>query len=436
MKNYVLETIEKTIKENELINKGDHVVLGLSGGPDSLCLFSVLMELRDKAGFTLSTVHVNHGFRPGAAEEDQVFVEKLCEDAGIECMSVNIDCNAMADKLGLTSEEAGRLARYDAFDEAAEAHGGIVKIAVAQNLDDQCETMMFRLMRGTGPDGLAAIQYSRKSEKGFDIIRPLLDVDRKHIEEYCSSMDLSPRIDHTNAENAYTRNRIRNELIPYIEDSFNPEFKSALIRLSRSLNDDRRHFENETLKAMADVSADGVIDIEKYSSYDRSLRHRMLMGAMDSAGLTDDVSMVHVDAVDGLALKNETGKIIELPKGYIAEVSYGNLRIWNGEREEEAGEKKKVTALFSKDELMKEFGTCSYEIRKRAPGDYIHLASGRKKLKDLFIDMKIPRDERDELFVVAIGSEILWVPGIRYSSRYRAEKDDEKAIKVELFVNI
>ncbi len=434
MKNYVLKTIEETIQEHELINKGDHIVLGLSGGPDSLCLFSVFMELREQAGFTMEAVHVNHQLRPGEADEDQAFVEEFCREHGVTCTVFTKDCRAIAEKRGLTEEEAGRMIRYEAFDTVAERHGNPVRIAVAQNMDDQCETMLLRLMRGTGPDGLSAIQYCRTSEKGFSIIRPLLDVDRKHIEEYCREKNLHPRKDRTNCENRYTRNRVRNELLPFIEEKFNPEFKKALIRLSRSLAADREYFEKETAEAFRKISdEEGRIALSEYAQYPESIRKRMLMRMMEKAGLASDVFMVHVEAVDALALKNETGKRIQLPKGYVAEIQYGRLKIY-GEARDTA--KRKVTASFSRKALMEAFGTCEYEVRRRANGDYMYLNVGRKKVKDILMDEKIPREKRDELLVVAIGSEVLWIPGVRYGSRYRTDLSQEDVLTVEIFVNI
>ena len=220
--------ILNTVKERDLFKDGDHLVLGLSGGPDSLSLYNALLELmednirtRGRFGFsfTLHPVHVNHKFRPGAAEEDQAFCEKLTKtwneklaDA-YPVRSFVVDCNAMAKELGMTSEEAGRKARYDAFrtvgKEVMDSFGceaGKVKILVAQNADDQAETILFRILRGTGPDGLGGIAYKRDDESGFEVVRPILDITRDEIEKYCSEKGLEPRRDHTNEEALYARN--------------------------------------------------------------------------------------------------------------------------------------------------------------------------------------------------------------------------------------
>ena len=260
----VKKNIKNTIKKHNLINADEHIVIGLSGGPDSVCLFSVLNELKDELGITLHAVHVNHGFRPGAAEEDQQYVEQLCAEKGVECTSFIYDCNAIAQQEKLTSEEAGRKVRYESFLKVAERlmQGGCaddkmasgshiaphnkiapvpadkIKIAVAQNADDQAETVLFRLLRGTGTDGLAGIAY-RRYEQNIEVIRPLLDTWRKDIEAYCEEHGLQPRTDHTNLQQIYTRNKIRLDLIPYLQENFNANIMGTLGRLSRIASEDK-----------------------------------------------------------------------------------------------------------------------------------------------------------------------------------------------------
>ena len=164
--------IRRTIDEQNLISRGDHIVIGLSGGPDSVCLFHVLKGMAEEMMLTLHPVHLNHKFRPGAAEEDQAYVERLCSELGTPARVFTVDCKALAEELGMTSEEAGRKARYDAFYHVAEEVAGSctggdtgrVKIAVAQNANDQAETVMFRLLRGTGTDGLAGMQRLQRNQ--------------------------------------------------------------------------------------------------------------------------------------------------------------------------------------------------------------------------------------------------------------------------------
>ena len=436
MKTDVLKTVKETIRQNELIQKGDHIVLGLSGGPDSVCLFSVLGKLSEELDITLEAVHINHKFRPGAAELDAEYVQKICEEAGVICHQYETDCIQKAADEGLTVEEAGRIARYEAFDEVAGRHGGSVKIAVAQNADDQYETMLFRLMRGTGPDGLAAIQYERKSDRGFSIIRPLLDVEKKAILEYCEAEELSPRIDYTNEQTKYTRNKIRLELIPYIEENFNRGFKSSLSRLSSVLNDDRDYMWQQTAAAMEQVCKDGIADVKALAGFHRSIRTRVIMKLIEAAGLTEDVAMTHISTIDGLVCKNSPSGRVNLPSGFEAVFEYGVLRITNsGDNVREHNtEARKLTAVFDTDEIKKLHPEGEIVIRTRRPGDYIHIGTGSKKIQDLFVDLKIPKGKRDDIQLAAVDSEILWVAGYRYSSRYKVTADTKNTQTVEICV--
>ena len=199
--------IRETIREHNLIEHGDHMVIGLSGGPDSVCLFHVLLGMAEELELTIHPVHVNHRFRPGAAEADQDYVEKLTARSGLKTRVFTVDCSALAEQLGMTSEEAGRKARYDAFFQVAaeveEETGKKAKIAVGHNANDQAETVLFRILRGTGMDGIAGMAYARdeKREEGtFRVVRPMLDTWREDVEAYCEEHALAPVTDHTNKE--------------------------------------------------------------------------------------------------------------------------------------------------------------------------------------------------------------------------------------------
>ena len=363
--------IRRTVAEHNLIEDGDHIVLGLSGGPDSMCLFDVLLDMAKEMSLTIHPVHVNHKFRPGAAEQDQKFVEDICARNGLQCYSVTVDCNALADRLGMTSEEAGRKARYDAFYNAAcRAAGEIakgndqggktafarVKIAVAQNADDQAETVLLRLLRGTGTDGLAGIAYERlergpagqekspERETGasqtFKVIRPLLDTWRRDIEQHCEERELEPVIDHTNNEELYSRNRIRLDLIPYLESKYNENIKSGLVRLARISADDKDYFWNETeqkieeLRVKADVANEpaatdntGVIVLDRagLAGCHPSIRHRIVMKSFGMIGLENDITAERLKAADAIICRKQGEKKVEFPHGYLLTVARGKV---------------------------------------------------------------------------------------------------------------
>ena len=325
------DKIRKTIEEKGLIAQGQHIVIGLSGGPDSVCLFNVLKNISKELGLTIHPVHVNHKFRPGAAERDQQYVEELCRKNGLECDSFVVDCNVLAAETGMTSEEAGRKARYDAFYEVAERIAKdipkeSIKIAVAQNANDQAETVLFRLLRGTGTDGLAGIAYERE-ERGYKVIRPILDIYRDEIESYCEHNDLQPVIDHTNEESVYARNKIRNELIPYLEKEHNTNLKESLVRLARIASADKEYmwqqvedfYKNHARQGDGEVS----FDRELLAKAHPAIRHRAILKAFAFIGLESDVSEERIKAADAIIEKKQGPKTVQFPRGYVLEVAKG-----------------------------------------------------------------------------------------------------------------
>lgn len=347
------ERIRKTIEEHHLIEDKQHIVLGLSGGPDSVCLFHILTRLSRKMDIRIYPVHLNHKFRPGEAERDQKYAEELCRSMGFECRSFEVDCTRLAEELSMTSEEAGRKARYDAFYMTAEeiAAGLVrdgmseeearasVKIAVAQNANDQAETVLFRILRGTGTDGLAGIAYER-DERGFKVIRPLLDIYRYEIEEYCAKQGLQPVTDHTNGEMLYARNRIRLELIPFLEENYNENMKESLVRLARIASEDKEFIWQQTEKAYGelvlseDIPGDGadsqkggrvVMDREKLHAAPPALRHRLIMKAFARIGLEKDISEERIKSADSIISRKQAPKTVEFPHGYRLTVAKGQV---------------------------------------------------------------------------------------------------------------
>jgi tRNA(Ile)-lysidine synthase len=445
-----------------------HVIVGLSGGPDSTCLFHALASLRGALGFEISAVHVNHGLRPGDAERDALFAEELCRAQGAPFFGFERDVGALALALGVGAEEAGRDARYGAFFEtasrvAAEKGCGAsrVRIAVAHNRNDQAETVLMRIMRGTGPDGLAAMPYSRKSSGGFRVIRPLLDVPRTLIEEYCAAEGLSPARDLSNGEPIYLRNRIRLSLLPALESGYNENIVEALVRLASSAAGDREYFGMLTDKLLEEGrdAEDGSFSmpLAVFSEAHPALRRRLTVKCFERAGLLQDIGTVHLLAADALIESGRTGKLVEFPNGYRLSLRYGRLFFFRDdgkravsdvsappERTLKLGgfEENKALSVdiysyiikfslsavsrdnasaslpgraspgifeFDFDLLSAQHGEIS--IRRRRAGDFIRPAGmdGVKLIQDLFVDAKLPREKRDTTPLVALGNEILCV---------------------------
>lgn len=341
----VEKTVENTIRKHNLAAGDMHIVLGLSGGPDSVCLFDVLQrisEASDDMNFTIHPVHINHKFRPGAAEEDQLYTEQLCESRGLRCSTFVFDCGAIAQKLKLTSEEAGRKVRYESFAEVAseiEKNGvdrSRIAIAVAQNANDQCETVLFRIMRGTGTDGLSGIAYKRKDEWGYNIIRPLLDVYRSDIESYCQEAGLNPRIDHTNEEAVYTRNKIRLELLPYLRQNFNENVDATINRLAEIASEDSEYLNEQAQKIYEEACAwergsdslscsEAAVFTEPLNNIHVALRYRVYNIALGRVGLYDNISRAHIEAIERVRISSSPSASADVGGGYTAAKAYDKI---------------------------------------------------------------------------------------------------------------
>ncbi|MBR5516928.1 MAG: tRNA lysidine(34) synthetase TilS [Firmicutes bacterium] len=464
MKNKTLETIRK----HNLIEKGMHIVIGLSGGPDSVCLFDVLQSLSAEMDLKLYAVHVNHKLRPVAAEEDQAYVEALCEANEVPCHIVAEDCQKFAKQAGMTSEEAGREIRYKAFAEMAsrvEASGVSkekIAIALAHNANDQSETILFRIMRGTGTDGLAGIPYKRFDENGYAIIRPILDIKREEIENYCEERKLSPRIDHTNDENLYARNKIRNLLIPFMEENFNENIIETVNRLGKIAAEDRDYMEKQALSAYKDCREEEHCSASKVAMKCKSLlelhssiRFRVYTLALAEIGMTQNISFAQSELIDKVLASKSPSAIGDITEKIKVSRQYDLLtfmedvedengkweikRLTPQEFEEykvKAAEQNKVYGAFAGVE-QKEL--C---LRTRKPGDKINTGNGTKKIQDFFVDQKVPKVYRDDIMLLAKGSDVLWVlPSKhftsenmakkgRFSARYRVSKEKEEPVIV------
>lgn len=474
----VVSKVKESIEKHEMIKAGDLVILGLSGGPDSLCLFDVLVKLRAEMGFGLRAVHVNHKFRPGAAEEDQCFVEGLCLKEEIPCDTFVIDCNKMAKDEGLSSEEAGRKARYDSFFDVAnrQVQEGVpaehIKIAVAQNRNDQAETMLFRIIRGSGLEGLTGIKPARKTREGYGVIRPLLEVDRKAIEEYCDVEELNPRIDHTNAEQIYTRNKIRLGLIPYINENYGGDIEESLLRLRENLLEDSEYLNSVVENTFSEICIESrqehgeknvILSRERLSELPQALRHRVVAKALALAGLDRDYGRVHILAIDELLESGSASGSLDLPGGCTVKTAYDKVYfiVEGSGREDERRIGKQLGSLeisvmeassfhakpgiaaFDADLMAMDLGAKGVEslkekieLRTRREGDFIKLKAGTKSIQDLFVDMKVPRHERDSVKMACAGSLVLWIPeGIiraRYAEKYSVSKGTKRVLLLEI----
>lgn len=434
-----------------------------------MCLFHVLLKVSEELGITIHPVHINHRLRPGAAEEDQAFVEELCRQAGCPCRTFVCDCSAMAKAEKMTSEEAGRKARYGSFAKVArELRGSGIEqknicIAVAQNADDQAETILFRLLRGSGIDGLSGISYERTDEWGNRIVRPLLDVSREDILAYCRDQGLSPRMDHTNREAVYTRNKIRLKLIPYLQKEYNPAIKDTLIRMGKNARMDR-DFLWEQARDIYEKAVFRRDETEILLGGDvlrgchRAVRRRVLAMVFSDLGLTEDVTAAHFENCEEIVFHPMPSAMCRLPKDYFLARVYSDVKVGrdNGEAQNNLPSGMKLTVMslgeyqawdmqeshgvFDWEKLQGAFGE-DFESRItlgfRQSGDFISIGENKtKKIQDYFVDRKVPRDCRDRIPLVKIGREVLWILSEkdkgRFTSKYRLCEATKKVICIEI----
>ncbi len=459
----IIDKIKKTIDRHNLLEKGDRVVVAISGGPDSVCLLHILHRLSKEYEIQIYGAHLNHNFRGMEAQRDAQYVNRLCEELNIMCFIKSMDVGKYAKDNGYSLEEAGRILRYQFFDEVSDRVEAN-KIAVAHNQKDQAETVLMRLLRGTGPQGLSAIRHKRGR-----IIRPLLEVAREDIEGYCHENSLSPRIDHTNLQTIYHRNKIRLELLPYLEKEYNPNIIEALVRTADLIKTD-----NDFLELQARDSYNLLKKVENGCLYlpilginklHMSLITRMFRLAAEELVKREALEYKHICSILELMENSETGKRLMLPEGIIVSKSYNQLIFSLREAEEDnsyyymlnvddityipnlsGGFSLRLVPRQELTEIPKEPHIKAFDwervknqliVRNRRPGDrFMPLGlKGHKKLKDFFIDLKVERGERENIPLICDGEEIMWVVGYRISEEYKINKETNTVLIIEFIKN-
>ena len=299
-----------TIKKFNLIEEGDRIVMAVSGGPDSIAMLDILIKIRDKLNFTLCVAHVNHMIRE-EAEEDKKFVENYCKKNNIDFYSKSIDVQKLANNNKIGTEEAGRLVRYEFFDEVLEKTNSN-KIAIAHNKNDRAETIIMNTLRGSGISGLKGIEAARGK-----YIRPLIECERSEIETYCKRENINPRIDKTNFDNTYTRNKIRNVVIPYIQKEFNPNIINTLERLSQLVCEEEEYIEKQIIKTYMDLLIEEdipnqiILDLKAFNKQEKVIKSRVLIYTINKLFNTSKgIEKIHIEDVIRLCEKNIGNKYL------------------------------------------------------------------------------------------------------------------------------
>lgn len=451
------------ILAGSLLQGGEHVVVGVSGGADSICLFYVLQALQPILQLTLTAVHVHHGLRGAAADDDRAFVENICAAEGIECRSFQADIRQLAEERHCSEEEAGRLYRYECFEKVRAAKGAD-KIAVAHHMDDTSETVLMNLFRGSGIKGLAGIPAVRGT-----VIRPLLHTSRREIETYLEQNDISYRTDATNFEVDYTRNRIRLDVLPYVKAHINSAASEHIAETAALAADISSYIERQAREAEQRIVRNNIavrgyeLDAEAFIKEDKVIQRELLRQVMGkAAGQMKDIGMVHIETVRRLA-SMQVGRQISLPYGLRAVRTYGTIRIECVQAADAMRECHKaigvpiiqVPGRYPIHDVGKwiDFKTFSYDknmqfpkkmytkwfdydkiknrlvLRQRQEGDYLMLRGGsRKLLRRIMVDSKIPQADRATLTVLADGSHIVWIPAMGRISEYYKINEETKCI--------
>ncbi|KGN04731.1 tRNA(Ile)-lysidine synthetase [Clostridium haemolyticum NCTC 8350] len=458
----LIEKVIHTIKQNNMFEVGDKVVVAVSGGPDSICLLHILYKLKEKLDISIVAAHINHCLRGEEADKDEEYVRKFCENLNIQCFIKKEDVHKISKDRGISCEMAGREVRYDFFSEVLN-NVGANKIAVAHNANDQAETILMRMLRGTGLEGLIGIRAVRDNI----FVRPIIDITRDEIEDYCYVNNLNPRIDKTNLENIYTRNKIRLELIPYIQKNFNSDVIEVLNRFSDIVKIDNDYLNKVALekynKYCKSEKDKVIIKEEVFKEHEAILTRVIRMALKELKGNLNNFDKGHIyDIID--IQKKSTGKFIMLPKNIRVLNNYGDVSLYknNNKINIDKGKQEynlvinkenildnglKITldiinnvedTKFDKNSLIKYFDydkiNRDIKLRYRNNGDkFVPLGmKGTKKLKDLFINLKIPKEKRDIIPLIVFDDEISWIVGYRISDKFKINKNTKRILKIKI----
>ena len=306
------EKFLKTVKENNLINAGDKIVVGVSGGPDSIALLYCLNKFKKMLKYEIICAHINHLIRKDSTEDEE-FVENECKKMQIPFYKKRENILELSKELKKGTEETGRLVRYKFFDEIL-GKNRANKIAIAHNKNDNAETMLLNLIRGTGLKGLEGIQ-----EIEYDkYIRPFINISRQEIEDYCKKNNLKPRIDSTNKENIYNRNIIRNEILPLIR-KINPNIEEALSRTSKIIKEENSFIEETTKNTFNSLSSISVgeisFELKEFNKLPNTIKQNLVLYTLEKlVGSTRNIEKTNVDDIIKLAKQNVGNKYIEINK--------------------------------------------------------------------------------------------------------------------------
>ncbi len=485
----LIDTVRDTIDRYRLLPSGETVVLGISGGPDSLCLLHMLRTLASLYQVSLHVGHVEHGIRGQESVADALFVQDTCDAWGIPITVQRVDVPALAKERGIAVEEAARQARYGFLGNLARSVQSNT-VAVAHNADDQVETVLMHLLRGSGLAGLRGIRpLSRMDEmrlgdasppppQGIRLIRPMLYVPRQDIERYCAAHSLEPRFDRSNLDTTYYRNRIRHELVPTLE-TYNPNIRAVIGRTAEALAGDHEVLREQLTAAWATVvrceNPEAIVfDLAGLRALRDGLVRSVLREGIHRLRRTlRNINWSHVDDALRLIRRGETGSEATLPSGLALRLGYDiallaahdapwpseprprigttpvpvnlpgdtaigengwSLRVTVSSRENLPNgwehSPHPLTAYVDADSLCE-----TPVLRARQTGDWLiplGMQGHRQKLTDLMINMKVPQQERSSVPILACGDRIVWVVGYRLDERFAVTESTDRVCAISV----
>ena len=457
----MLKKVKEYVMKWHMLEKNDKVIVGVSGGADSICLLFVLLELQKSIPFEMIVVHVNHGLRGISSDEDEAFVKRICHEKDILCITYSENVELIAKNRKQSTEEAGRDVRRAIFYRVLEKYGG-TKIALAHHKNDNVETFFMNLSRGTGLKGLGGIRPVTDR-----IIRPLLCLERYEIEQYLEEREIPFRTDQTNFCDEYTRNRIRNHIIPYFEKEVNSRTVShvsdameQLLKIQTFMEEQRDICMQKCLKRQNEKY---YVLQEFFQTVPSVLQPLILKEIIVKiSGKEKDISAIHLETLQSLFQK-QVGRKVNLPYELEACRVYEGISIYRKTIKKCKMSEIKVSFEKEKEQkivLQNVSITCrilenisnkytqkggnkwfDYDImqnvlsiRTRQPGDYItiHPDGRTQKLKEYFINEKIPQEKRDEILLVADGSHIMWIEGYRTNCMYQVKENTKHILEIQI----
>jgi len=459
--NLVQRTTE-TIRKHGLIAPGARMLVAVSGGADSVALLRLLNDLRPAWRLVLTAAHLNHCIRGRESDDDELFVRELAEQLGIRCISERVDIPAAVAAEGCSLEEAARRERYAFLGRAAAAVNAGV-IATGHNRNDQAETVLQRVLTGTGLRGLRGIPPARPLATGssVSVVRPLIEADRSEILEYLNSIGQKFRTDSSNSDTAYLRNRLRHGVLPELERQAGPGVEDALIRLAETARKQYNVIETlaRDLIARARLSDDCLaLDQALLAGAHPELATEAIRLALEDAGARR-LSYDHCRSLTAMP-QAETGAELSLPGGFLLRAEYGTLRLVRPAdllREPphdmtmpvpgavvydgislSAGPAPRPVDLKCADRMIETLDADVLRppltVRRRRPGDRFHPlgSTGSRKLHDFFIDEKVPAFRRDHVPIVCDRAGIVWVAGYRLDHRVRITDSTRRVVELRM----